>query len=168
MRKTTITLAGMLLAISTSAGAQGVMCLPCLPGTYSDGTMTACKPCPAGTYQPNIMAGSCITCREEEEQYQDETGQISCKTCPSYTKGPIFGGGGYFNYSTAYISCKSTTGTDDTEGIEGTACVLASSMSNGGGCYGGAPYANISSNYCSDDSNLRDLASRFCANGGKF
>jgi hypothetical protein len=154
MNKTTITLAGVLLAISTSASAQGVQCMPCPAGTYAAAGATECTPCPAGTYQPSIMASSCMTCARGTFS---SAGASVCKECPSYTKGPISGGKGYFGNSSAYIYCKLNSNIS---------CVLDSSQSSGG-CYG-VGWLGLIYNGCSDDSYLRESAGRFCKNGGSF
>jgi hypothetical protein len=71
-------LAGVLLAISTSASAQGVQCLPCPAGTYSGGASTSCTPCPIGTYQDSIGAASCKTCASLADS--DQVGMTECPT----------------------------------------------------------------------------------------
>jgi hypothetical protein len=128
--------------------------------------MASCTACPAGTYQPNIMAGSCITCPAGSYCPQGATspiacggntfsaaGAAACRTCPSYTKGPIPGGNGLFNSGGSAIYCKWT----------GTACVLDSSQS-----YGGCQIVTNGNQLtaCANDSNLQLLANFFCANGG--
>jgi hypothetical protein len=87
MKKTTLSIIS-LLTISTSAGAQGVQCMPCLAGTYAAAGATECKPCPYGTYQPNIMAGSCITCPGGK---YCPSGASAPQTCPGGKYCPLEG-----------------------------------------------------------------------------
>jgi hypothetical protein len=114
MRKTTITLAGIMLAISTSASTQGTQCLPCPAGTYAAAGATNCTPCPAGRYCPSGVASpqtcpaghvpdstqsSCTVCKIgtyatagmasctpcPAGKYQPNITASSCITCPSGT-----------------------------------------------------------------------------------
>ncbi|MBD5405632.1 hypothetical protein HDR59_03730, partial [bacterium] len=67
-----------LTLLPTTTRAESVyMCEPC-PAGYScnNGVKT---PCPAGTYS-GAVSTSCTNC--SAGQYQDASGQSSCKTCP--------------------------------------------------------------------------------------
>ena len=56
------------------------VCTVCLPGTFSaGGAATTCTLCPIGTYQPTEGAEKCLPCEPAENEYQDDTGGISCK-----------------------------------------------------------------------------------------
>ncbi|CAD7935790.1 unnamed protein product [Amoebophrya sp. A120] len=82
---------GTCYTCQTSAGGALVPCT-CPPGQYlaqpATGTVASCAPIPAGYYQPSAgihfgmgtAATSGIPCANGE--YQDMTGQTSCKKCP--------------------------------------------------------------------------------------
>jgi hypothetical protein len=89
-----------MLAISTSASAQGVQCMPCLAGTYAAAGSTSCTPCPAGKYCPSgasaphtCPAGyapdstktSCVICGAGTYA---AAGATECKPCPAETYQP--------------------------------------------------------------------------------
>ncbi|MDR2098522.1 MAG: hypothetical protein LBO78_00660 [Rickettsiales bacterium] len=88
-------LAGMLLAISTSASAQGVQCLPCPAGTYAAAGATECTPCPAGKYCPfgtsapqtcpsgQVPDSSKSTCTACAPGMYSNAGGASCAICPA-------------------------------------------------------------------------------------
>lgn len=55
------------------------VCKPCPAGNYCNGTGVI--PCPKGTYGAGeAVRSQCTACGAN--QYQDQTGQVSCKTCP--------------------------------------------------------------------------------------
>jgi hypothetical protein len=92
MKKTTLLISGLL--ISTAAGAQSVMCLPCQPGTYNDGTSTTCKPCETGGQY--MGATTCATFGCPEGFYCAKVGSniqsFSCPVgsyCPANSTAPI-------------------------------------------------------------------------------
>ncbi|MBD5398937.1 hypothetical protein HDR60_05565, partial [bacterium] len=60
-------------------------CTSCPAGTFQKGNnrATSCTPCSAGTYS-SAGASSCKTCGIG--QYQDKTGQSSCKSCNNSIK----------------------------------------------------------------------------------
>jgi hypothetical protein len=99
-----------------------------------------CLPCPAGTYQvqSNHKLKSCMNCGAG--QYQNTTGQASCKSCGAWASGG------------SHTYCPSLPGNGDTSGrvqgycygsvsTAGTASYIASSTNGKAwtGSYGGVP-----------------------------
>ena len=73
------------------AGAKSAdECFSCSPGTYRDETVAECIDCPVGYYCENGQKTACPA-----GQYNDQTGQSSCKKCP----------GGTYNKETGQIQC---------------------------------------------------------------
>lgn len=58
----------------------------CPAGKY--GTPTQCKECAAGRYSSLAGTALCPRCPANTDQYQDETGQTTCKHCPGYFLDP--------------------------------------------------------------------------------
>ncbi len=65
-------------------------CFSCEEGTYRDETVTECTTCPVGHYCKGGQKTACIA-----GQYNDQTGQSSCKKCP----------GGTYNDKTGQTQC---------------------------------------------------------------
>eukprot|EP00937_MAST-01D_sp_MAST-1D-sp2_P000414 g414.t1 len=55
-------------------------CEDCVAGQYSVKGSTSCTDCAAGQYQQYIAGETCDIC-SQADAYQDEAGQVSCKTC---------------------------------------------------------------------------------------
>jgi hypothetical protein len=137
----------------------------CSSGQVPNSGRTACTWCGSGTY---YSGGSCTTCPSNatcsatgftcNTDYYKNSAGTGCFRCKAYTKGPISGDQGYFNYSNAYIYCK----------VSGDSCVLDKSQRYDG-CYGNAYDINVvCSGTGSFGAHLREVAGRFCANGSSF
>ena len=73
------------------AGAKSAdECFSCEEGTYRDETVTECTTCPVGHYCKGGQKTACPA-----GQYNDQTGQSSCKKCP----------GGTYNDKTGQTQC---------------------------------------------------------------
>ena len=61
-------------------------CWPCPPGTYMNtpGQFAECIPCAAGHFADTGGSPACSECSENE--YQNETGHVSCRPCPANTR----------------------------------------------------------------------------------
>jgi hypothetical protein len=76
------------LAMAAADASAMTQCQVCEPGTWSDGgTSEECQACPAGN---SCMSGYKFACTGKE--YQDKTGQPSCKTCGHNAVGASGGG----------------------------------------------------------------------------
>jgi surface protein len=77
-----------------SVMAASTACIACSVGTYSSVSATVCSSCEAGKVQGLGAQSSCNLCDGASNEYQDETGRTSCKTCAACPIGARQGCGG--------------------------------------------------------------------------
>ena len=78
---------------STTRGEMGkATCSPCEAGDFHDIMRGTCSPCAAGTFSDDRRTLQCTSCKDlAGNQYQDEAGKTSCKSCPANAEKPSYG-----------------------------------------------------------------------------
>lgn len=71
--------------IGKGASENGVRCVTCKPGTYSDASMAVCELCPPGTFSFREGRARCVQC--PPGKYAPKAGLRVCWKCPEGTIG---------------------------------------------------------------------------------